>query len=90
MANSTTDHNTIRRWINERDGVPAVVNTNGENTEILRVDFQDADNEDENLVTISWERFFEIFDDNNLAFLYQDETDGNKSRFNKFIDRDNM
>jgi hypothetical protein len=91
MTNSTTDHQTIRKWINERGGVPAVVNDKGDNTEILRVDFPDADNENENLVTVTWERFFEIFDQDDLAFLYQNETDdGSTSRFNKFVRRENM
>lgn len=38
---------------------------------------------------ISWEEFFVIFDRNKLELLFQDRTDnGQMSRFNKFIDRD--
>ena len=35
---------------------------------------------------IEWGEFFEIFDENDLNFLYQDKTaDGGTSRFNKFV-----
>ena len=37
---------------------------------------------------ISWDEFFMGFDENNLAFLYQEKTkDGSTSRFSKLIDR---
>jgi hypothetical protein len=35
---------------------------------------------------LTWGEFFEKFDEAELTFLYQDETeDGKKSRFHKFI-----
>ncbi|HET6890168.1 MAG TPA: hypothetical protein VFH31_03630, partial [Pyrinomonadaceae bacterium] len=41
------------------------------------------------LEPISWEEFFEGFEENNLAFLYQDETSGGKeSRFSKLVSRE--
>jgi hypothetical protein len=81
----TTDHNEIRRWIEERDGQPATVISTEKNGHpgILRVDYPGYAGE-ETLETIGWEAFFEAFDKNNLAFLYQDDKD---SRFSKFIDR---
>lgn len=83
-ATTTTDHDTIRAWIEERNGRPARVKTGGQGG-ILRIDFGDAD---ENLEEISWDDFFQIFDENKLAFLHQDQTaDGKTSRFNKFVDR---
>ena len=40
-------------------------------------------------VPTTWDEFFAAFDENKLAFLYQDETkDGKESRFSKLIDRD--
>ena len=43
---------------------------------------------EESLEEISWDEFFKVFDDNDLAFLYQDKThDGKTSRFNKLIER---
>lgn len=83
-SKTTTDHDTIRKWAEERDGRPARVKTEGEGG-ILRIDFRDPE---DNLEEIDWDTFFQIFDDNNLAFLYQEETqDGGTSRFNKFVER---
>ena len=82
-ASTTTDHEQIRQWAEERDGHPSKVDTGGEGG-ILRIDFRAPE---ENLERISWDEFFQIFEDNKLAFLYQDETGGGTSRFNKFIER---
>jgi hypothetical protein len=85
-ARKTIDHEEIRRWIEEKGGHPAKV----KGTEILRVDFDEPGGDgDEALERIGWDEFFEIFDRNELAFLYQDRTgDGGESRFNKFVSRD--
>ena len=87
MASSmtTTDHEQIRQWAEARGGHPALIRTGGEGG-ILRIDFGEPEEE---LEEVSWDEFFEVFDENNLAFLYQDESmGGRESRFNKFIDRD--
>jgi hypothetical protein len=82
-SNTTTDHDEIRKWAEARDGKPSRVKTGGAGG-ILRIDFGEPE---ENLEPISWDEFFKIFDENRLAFLYQDETGGGTSRFNKFVDR---
>ncbi|HWK65004.1 MAG TPA: hypothetical protein VNS34_08690 [Rhizobiaceae bacterium] len=83
-ATTTTDHDEIRKWIEARQGRPAKVTTSGSGG-ILRIDFGEPD---EALDPIEWEEFFQIFEDNNLAFLHQDKTnDGKTSRFNKFVER---
>ena len=83
-SEQTTDHDTIRKWAESRDGHPAVIRTKGEGG-VLRIDFGEPE---EGLDQISWEEFFEIFDKNRLSFLYQDKTkDGGTSRFNKFVNR---
>ena len=85
-AETTTDHDRIRKWAEERDGHPARVQGTGDGG-ILRIDFNEPE---ESLEEISWDEFFDIFEDRKLAFLYQDRTDeGGPSRFNKFVDRDN-
>ena len=88
MSSQTTiDHDTIRRWAEERGGVPAVVRgtEDDEGEGILRIDFAEPD---DSLEEISWEEFFEVFEDRELAFLYQEETeDGNESRFFKLVNR---
>ncbi|AJE49047.1 hypothetical protein [Celeribacter indicus] len=84
-AMQTTDHETIRAWAEARDGRPARVRNTGGGGGILRIDF---DPPEDTLEAIDWSEFFEVFEDRDLAFLYQDETaDGGQSRFNKFIDR---
>jgi hypothetical protein len=88
QASTTTDHKAIRKWAEERDGTPARVkgteDRGGEG--ILRFDFAEPD---EKLEPISWEEFFETFEDRKLALLHQDKTaDGKTSRFFKFVRRD--
>lgn len=84
-AETTTDHDTIRKWAQARDGHPAKVAATGDGG-VLRIDFGEPE---EALEEIGWDEFFRIFDENRLAFLYQDETgDGGTSRFNKFVERD--
>jgi len=84
-ARTTTDHNEIRRWVEERGGFPASVKGTGDGNDpgLLRIDYPGFSGE-ERLQKISWEEFFTKFDSENLAFLYQDEPD---SRFSKLIDR---
>jgi hypothetical protein len=82
QSHTTKDHDTIRKWAEERDGHPAKVDTGGEGG-ILRIDFGEPE---DSLTPIEWDEFFEIFDENGLDFLYQDKTaDGGTSRFNKFV-----
>jgi hypothetical protein len=55
---------------------------------ILRIDMPGGAGE-ERLEPITWEEWFDAFDRNRLAFLYQDRTaEGEESRFNKLISRD--
>ena len=83
-AKVTTDQEEIRQWVEERGGHPARV----KGTDVLRIDYPDFSGEDR-LEEITWETFFKAFEENNLAFLYQDETkDGKQSRFSKLVDRD--
>ncbi|HEY9012784.1 MAG TPA: hypothetical protein VIN06_17400 [Devosia sp.] len=84
-ANTTTNHDEIRKWAEARDGHPAMIKTKGREGGVLRIDFGEPEEEFEE---VSWDEFFEVFDENKLAFLYQDKTaDGGKSRFNKFVER---
>ncbi len=87
-SKTTTDHDVIRRWAEERGGVPASVeSTTGDSGEagILRIEFRDDQSK---LDEVEWDQFFRTFDDRKLAFLYQERTsDGQLSRFNKFVSR---
>lgn len=84
---STTDHDTIKKWAESRNGKPAVITREGEETEILRIDFPGF--AEENLQEIEWSKWFDIFDNNELAFVYQEETkEGQRSNFNKIVNRE--
>jgi hypothetical protein len=84
-ATMTTNHEEIRHWIEERGGKPARVRAASGPGGLLRIDFGEPEEE---LEEISWGEFFQIFDDNDLAFLHQDKTsEGNTSRFIKFVER---
>src|SRR5215218_3196434 len=85
QATTTTDHDEIRRWAQERGGRPSLVRTGRGKGGILRFDFGE---DDEKLEETSWDEFFRIFDDNDLALLHQDQIgSGQTSRFFKFLAR---
>lgn len=83
----TTDHDEIRRWVEEHDGHPATVRgtRDGDPAGVLRIDFPGGAGEDE-LEHIDWDTWFDKFDDAGLTFLYQEEkTSGEDSTFFKLI-----
>ena len=86
-SKTTKDHSTVKKWAEDRNGKPAVVESTSNSSEgggLLRINFPGY--AEDNLKNISWEEFFEIFDENNLQFLYQEEKqDGQESRFFKFV-----
>jgi len=85
QSQTTTSHDEIRKWAEERNGRPAVVRTRKEQGGILRIDFGEPE---EAFEPVEWDEFFRIFDENELVFLYQTKTgDGKTSRFNKFVER---
>ena len=89
---TTTDHDEIRKWAEERGGIPAAVKGTGGNgdTGIVRIEFPGTPNaKEDELDEISWEDFFQQFDENGLALVYQETTAaGEKSNFNKIVKRD--
>lgn len=88
-SNTTTDHEEIRRWAEERGGKPACVKGTGSksDTGMIRIDFPGYSGGD-SLQEIEWDEFFEKFDENGLALVYQEQTaGGQKSNFNKLVKR---
>jgi hypothetical protein len=80
-ARTTTNHETIRKWVEQHNGHPAVVRSGGEGG-VLRIDFDEpGGNDDTRLERIGWDEFFRIFDDSDVAFLHGE----GDSRFNKFV-----
>ena len=83
---TTTDHDTIRKWVESHGGKPATVKgteKGNDDVGLLRINFPGG--AEGKLEDISWNEFFEKFEESKLAFLYQDEKD---SRFNKLVSRD--
>lgn len=89
-SRTTTDHDEIRRWVEERGGWPATVEGTGEGEQeagILRIDYPNYSGS-ERLQRISWEEFFRKFEESDLAFVYQEQTSsGETSRFSKLVSR---
>jgi len=88
-AKTTTDRQEIIRWTEERGGHPATVirTALGGEPGILRIDFPGFSGAG-TLKPISWDEWFQKFEERNLAFLYQDRTSsGKESRFFKLIER---
>jgi hypothetical protein len=88
-SQTTTDHATIRKWVEAREGKPATVKGTGSEADpgLLRIVFP-GHSRSKSLEEISWDEFFKKFDEKQLAFLYQEETkDGGQSRFFKFVRR---
>ena len=90
-ASRTTDHQFIRRWVEERDGWPARVKGTGDRGDpgMIRIDFPGFEGGG-SLERISWDDWFRQFDENGLAFLHRDvrREDGSLDRFNKLVRRD--
>ena len=86
MADSTqtTDHDEIREWVEDHDGQPARVEGTGDGDDggLLRIDFDESDDD---LEDISWDEFFEEFEENDLALVYEG---GEDTRFTKLVSRD--
>lgn len=88
-AKVTTDHEFIRKWAEERKARPSCVRGTGggEDIGMLRLNFPGYSGE-ESLQEISWDDWFDKFDERGLALLYQDRTAaGEKSNFNKIVSR---
>lgn len=89
MTKTTTNHTEIQEWAEARGAKPSCVKDTGgkKDVGVIRLDFPGYSGED-SLTEISWDEFFEKFDHNKLALLYQEETkDGEKSNFNKLVSR---
>jgi len=89
LSKTTQDHEEIRSWAEKRGAVPAEVASTHRRDEpgILRFSFPRAkDKNNDKLTEVSWDDFFEKFDENNLELVYQEKTAaGRQSNFNKLI-----
>ncbi|HEU4649102.1 MAG TPA: hypothetical protein VFS33_08590 [Gemmatimonadales bacterium] len=91
-SKATINHNQIRRWADARHAHPARVKGTGRGNDpgIIRLDFPGFSGADK-LEEISWDQWFDAFDKNNLALVYQDKTaSGKRSNFNKLVGRETV
>ncbi len=88
-AQPLTDHKQIRQWAEARGAVPSCVKGTGSSEDVgmIRLDFPGYSGE-ESLQEISWDEWFEKFDENGLALMVQEKTSrGQQSNFNKLVKR---
>ena len=89
----TTDHEEIRRWAEARRGKPTKVKGTGRgrgDVGMIRIDFPGYSGEGK-LEPISWDEWFDKFDESGLALILQEKTArGQKSNFNKLVSRETI
>ncbi len=88
MAETTTDHETIRKWAESKGGKPAAVKRTRQSGDvgIIRIMFPDnLQSEHDALTEITWDEFFKEFEERKLALLYDE-----KSLFSKIVGRDTV
>jgi hypothetical protein len=86
MSDTTTNHQTIRKWAEKHHGRPAAVRATHKksDTGIIRIMFpDDKHSEHDALVEISWEEFFDEFEQKHLALVYEPD-----SMFSKIVNRE--
>lgn len=85
-SRTTTDHDEIRKWVESRGGFPATVagtETREDEAGVLRIDYPGFTGAG-TLERIEWDDWFEKFDEEDLAFVYQNKRN---SRFSKLVRR---
>ena len=89
LSKTTQDHKEIQKWAEKHGAIPAEVESTEKKGEpgILRFMFPKAKNHNDGaLKEISWDDFFEKFDENGLELIYQEVTsEGAESNFNKLV-----
>jgi hypothetical protein len=88
-SRTTTDHDEIRLWAEERGGTPTEVASplQGQQIGIIRIDFPGYGGE--GLRPISWDEWFQRFDDANLSLVLEEATaGGQRSSYHELVDRE--
>lgn len=79
----TRSHDVIMRWAGERDAKPAAIagTEHGNRPGVLRFDFPGGASGG-SLQQVTWDQWFETFDDRELVMLFQERmSDGKQSNF---------
>lgn len=87
----TVNYETIRAWVEEHGGKPAIVRGVPEGEEsggtgILEIAFGGLAREE--FEPISWEDFFGRFESGNFAFVYDEQAPPGQAGEYKFLDRE--
>lgn len=86
----TTDHGTIRNWLESNDlAVARTAETDRSRSGGLTVVTEGRT--DDSIKEVTWDEFFETFEDEGLAFVYRTETMGpEKQLYYEFVPRDDV
>jgi len=79
---ATQNHDVIKHWAEERGATPATVpgTEHGNDLGVLRFNFPGYGGKD--LQEVSWDKWFQTFDDRKLVFLFQQHMkNGHQSNF---------
>ncbi|MFT2008248.1 hypothetical protein ACMA1I_06200 [Pontibacter sp. 13R65] len=85
-SKKTTDKKEIKEWAEKHGGVPCVIKgteSDGSGEGVLRIHFPEKSDSNDSFEEISWDEFFEEFENSKLALLH--DPSGN---FNKLVKRD--
>lgn len=87
--NTTTDHALVRKLMDEEGGYPAhVEGSEGQGDQgLLRIGSR-TDDPDDSLKEISWDEFFEEFEEKELMLAYTDVADEGDARVLELRRRD--
>jgi len=83
----TTDHVTIRRWVEARHGVPAQRRAARDYGAALQIIFPERE-APSSVMPMDWTRFFEEFERDELAFVHEQDHDGEAGYYNRFVKRE--
>ncbi|WP_228484500.1 hypothetical protein [Microbacterium cremeum] len=92
QEHTTTDHDVIRQWAEDRHATPATLEgaEHDGHLDLLRFDFGFGmvEAEEEKLREVSWDEWLRAFDEHGLSFVYHDtRADGSRSNFFRLENR---
>ncbi|MCC9165343.1 hypothetical protein [Pontibacter harenae] len=85
-AKKTTNHDEIKKWAEQHGGKPSIIKgteKDGGGEGVLRIHFPEKSDSNGSFEEVSWDEFFDEFENSKLALLH--DPSGN---FNKLVSRD--
>jgi hypothetical protein len=82
---ATRNHDVIEQWAEARKAIPATVPGTEHKDHLGVLRFQFPGYGGDKLENVSWDEWFQTFDDRHLVFLFQEKlSDGKQSNFFRF------